>query len=289
MVLVIERPSKAKAYVSPDKKNEAQVKIERIIVTPEIAAAFLDKNLSNRKVKRRNVDAMAKDMVKGRFSFTGDSIRFSHDGKLIDGQHRLLACVKAEKPFETLVIYDLDPAVQAKIDTNIVRSIGDTLAIDGFHNSATLASAARLLLAEREHGSTKHSAYSKSEVIEFIEYHKEMASVVNLVRSRKMPSGVSPVHISAIVYIGKHLLNVPKITDSFYDVMVSGVPAYKNCAAHAFRERMVRNLGNLTALSRDQAWRLAKHSWNAFSVAEEIKHLRMPKDARFSGLDYELL
>jgi hypothetical protein len=48
---------------------------------------------------------------------------------LLDGQHRLLACIKAKTNFRTLVVDGLDDSIFDSVVTGIGRSGADTLAV----------------------------------------------------------------------------------------------------------------------------------------------------------------
>jgi hypothetical protein len=73
----------------------------RMMVTPELAKQWLEANTHNRPLSEELVIAYMVDMLDGRWQYNGDAIRFDHTGRLIDGQHRLHACIEAGVPFET--------------------------------------------------------------------------------------------------------------------------------------------------------------------------------------------
>ncbi|MDP2620568.1 MAG: hypothetical protein Q8P46_10395, partial [Hyphomicrobiales bacterium] len=74
----------------------------RCRITPELAREWLEKtNRKNRPLSELKWTAYAVDMLEGRWQYNGDAIRFGSDGVLLDGQHRLMACVEAGIPFET--------------------------------------------------------------------------------------------------------------------------------------------------------------------------------------------
>lgn len=292
LVTTTERNTKdmRKLVVVGAKKDGSAEKMERIIVTPEIAQAWLDKNTGNRKVKGRHVTTIARDMAEGRFVYTADPIRFDTDGRLIDGQHRLLACVKAGTPFETLVVYGLPPSVQSAIDTNAVRSPSDTLAMMGFHYTSPLAAAARLLYAERiGHSGVTNVSVSKAEILDIIERHKELPASVNDVRQRRLPVGIPPAQVAVVSYVGRHLLRVPDVAATFLNVMATGVPFYEGDAAHACRERLIRTSGGATIMNQGARWRLIKHSWNLFSAGQKMQQIRTPQEVWFTDLDRKLI
>lgn len=69
-------------------------------ITPELAEKMLSKNLPyNRKISEKTVGLYARDMAKGRWNEDAPSaIVISSKGYLIDGQHRLMAVIKAGVP-----------------------------------------------------------------------------------------------------------------------------------------------------------------------------------------------
>ena len=105
------------------------MKIERIVITPDMAKVWLDKNVKNRKLQRHTTSKYARDMLAGAWQVTGDAIRFDVHSNLLDGQHRLKACIEAGVPFETFVIYGLPTQTQDVMDIGKIRSATDTLAL----------------------------------------------------------------------------------------------------------------------------------------------------------------
>lgn len=112
-------------------------------VTPEAARVYLGLNTHNRDVRQRTVRAYAADMTRGDWEWNGDSIKFAVDGSLLDGQHRLLACIEADRAFDTLVIRGLPNRTQDTMDTGIARKYGDVLKMRGEANYNTLAATVR--------------------------------------------------------------------------------------------------------------------------------------------------
>lgn len=111
-------------------------------ITPELAAQLLKLyNRNNRPSKPTNIKRYAGDMVAGEWVLTGDSLKFSQDGVLRDGQNRLMACVRAGVPFETHVVFGIDDMSFDRMDRGKVRDASDVLAILGVKNSHTIAAA----------------------------------------------------------------------------------------------------------------------------------------------------
>jgi hypothetical protein len=99
-------------------------------------------NINVRKINKALVANYARQMIAGNWHFSWDCIAFDKDGNLLNGQHRLTACVKSNIPIKTFVIYD---AVDITGDTGRKRSAieelrgrGESLP-DGFSDNFAIA------------------------------------------------------------------------------------------------------------------------------------------------------
>lgn len=94
--------------------------------SPELASYILENhNIGNRSVKPTHINRYAKSMSVDNWSLTGVPLLFSKDGILIDGQNRLSACVKANTPFMSHVVFGVDPDSHVHIDVGKVRNNAD--------------------------------------------------------------------------------------------------------------------------------------------------------------------
>jgi hypothetical protein len=100
-----------------------------VLVTPEMAREWLTKDVVNRPLIPRNVEAIAFDMKSGRWVLTHQSIAFNRDGFLVDGQHRLHAVVAADVAVPMRVTYYVDFGYEAPIDTGCMRRAHHVLGI----------------------------------------------------------------------------------------------------------------------------------------------------------------
>jgi len=116
-------------------------------VTPELAAQWLGAAGPNRNLRVRRVEAIERDLTAKKYVFTGVPIIFDEKGKLIDGQHRLNACVAAGLGFFSFVVTGVrgEKAMDALDDVG-ARTHGDRLRIQLAADSANSASAVALLL-----------------------------------------------------------------------------------------------------------------------------------------------
>jgi hypothetical protein len=97
-------------------------------ITPTKAKKILaETNVDNRSMRRTVVERYARDMANGNWRLTSDPIKFDADGRLIDGQHRLQACVEAGKSFKTAVAYGVEVIAKEAMDTGLRRTFADVL------------------------------------------------------------------------------------------------------------------------------------------------------------------
>lgn len=289
MNVAVKTPLKA-SHIVETAEQRKEVRVEnRVLVTPEIAAAWLDRNTLNRRKSRDHVEELARDMKSGRWEYNGDPIRFDSTGRLIDGQHRLHACVAADTPFETVVIYNLPPTAQRLIDIGKRRRVADFLTMDGVHYSGTISTTARMLLCERYGVEPKHNVISHTEVLEYIAKHPTIAVSARYVMSKKSPKGLPDGQITLIHWVGTNVLKVPKVADAFIDVMHTGIPTYEGCAAHNLRERMIADQGSTVRMTREAKYKLIKHAWNLFAVGKTVRMLRSPEVVNIEGVTPDML
>lgn len=121
--------------------------VEVKLITPTYANYLLTLNSKNRKVNDRRVNRYASEMMQGLWKFNGDAIRISKSGVILDGQHRLMACVKSGVSFNSVVINGLDDSVFDTIDIGKIRSTGDVFYIKGVKSASQKSSIIRSYLS----------------------------------------------------------------------------------------------------------------------------------------------
>lgn len=122
-----------------------------VMVDAETAIRWLARNKKNRSVRQGAVARYRSDMADGRWTFTGDPIRFDTEGNLIDGQHRLTALSELEgATIPMLVIRGIPAAAQGSMDQGIKRTPGDQLGLLGYRDSNRIAAAVKQFIIWEE-------------------------------------------------------------------------------------------------------------------------------------------
>ncbi len=105
--------------------------LEQRTITPELAAKLLEKNISNnRNIKASVVEKYYQDMSSGNWKLS-DALKFDKHGNLIDGQHRLHAIIKFNRPVDFLVVENYDTESAQYLDIGSKRTVKDIADLQG--------------------------------------------------------------------------------------------------------------------------------------------------------------
>lgn len=139
-------------------------------ITPARAAELLSLNSNNRRIRKNIVATYARDMQAGDWKLTGAPLVLN-GSELLDGQHRLLACVEAGVPFTTAVLYDADTEAHIAIDKGAKRTVADELRWRGETGDVARLSAVLSLLWRYEQAvlPDKNRTPSVAEVVELLD------------------------------------------------------------------------------------------------------------------------
>lgn len=121
-------------------------------ITPEMAKRMLEKNPYNRNISKRTVETYAEAMRRNEWHSNGESICFDEDGNLINGQHRLAACVLANVPFCSTVVTGVLKQDSYIYDKGRNRTIRNTVMIAQKHgemDSAPIYSSNQIIATAR--------------------------------------------------------------------------------------------------------------------------------------------
>lgn len=102
-----------------------------VLVTPEMARSLLATNTNNRAVRHGNVRLYARRMRNGEWiSNKTEPITFDRNGRLIQGQHRLLAVIESGVPIRFWLAFDESPEAWDVLDQPGRRNLADMLTLE---------------------------------------------------------------------------------------------------------------------------------------------------------------
>ena len=259
-------------------EGEVQVTIEKI--TPKIADAYLDQNTHNRNLRLGHVDEISRDMSSGSFMLNGDAIRFSDTGVLLDGQHRLAACVKSGITFETVVIRGLPDETQRTMDSGSKRTAGDTLNLYGVHHANNVSAAIKTIYGIRS-GNLQRELVTKEEVFRFYEKNNDISYWASYAH-KSFPKMSSLLTATSFIMSKKYGDDMSR---SFVDVFKSGIPSMERCAAHAVRERLIKISQSNLKMSPNDRVKLVVHGGLSFANGKPLSILRVPEKIKCPWID----
>lgn len=258
------------ASVAPSK---AKIVVEQVTITPEMAEAMLAHNAGNRNVRSGQVDMYAREMANGRWRLTGDGPRFDEAGALIDGQHRLLAIVKAGVPVDMFVFRGISNEARPAIDTGIARTAADFLRWSGEHDTMILAAAVRLAITmEKYDGKKTKTKIPTQDIYEWLTVHPEIRPAVNVAR-KCVNIGLTP---SVMVYCFYQLAKIDegKALD-FYYTMADREGLYRGDPRHTLTRRMDQARRSKERFSSAVQVSMLYRAWNAWRKQEQLQFIRI--------------
>lgn len=103
-----------------------------VTITPTDAEKLLTNNPDNRRLRPSHIEHLKDQMLQGRWMLSPEPIIFSKSGKLIDGQHRLNALIRAGMELKFVRAVVDNEEVFKVLDQGVNRSNSD---ITGLHPS----------------------------------------------------------------------------------------------------------------------------------------------------------
>ncbi len=215
-------------------RDTIQVALE--VINPVTAKKYLQMSAGNRSPRKRNVDAYVKSMLEKQWHLTGQPLIFNENDILIDGHHRLMACIEANTDFPTLVVRNVRKSGLTSIDIGGKRSVGDQLAfIDNNYTSTNIvASVYRRIYGYKN----KHVKVllSEREMVNYIEESKGIycdSALYQAANKQRMNGCV----IATAAFILKDS-NAPK-TDEFFHKLITGEMLSIGDPIYTLRTRLI--------------------------------------------------
>lgn len=253
-------------------------------ITPKKAMEWLKRNVHNRPLSIRAVGAYAKQMELGLWKLNGDCIRFNGNGDLIDGQHRLTACVQAGKAFDAYVVKGLDHDAFDTIDQGRRRTTGDVFSRSGYPHYVRLAAAVRNLWRYENGYTTTKGSIRPDEAHAILERHPALHAAVQQAGEMGAKRGMMHPGLSAfLLYITKQIDE--EKADKFWSGVMTGEGLSKSMASYWLRERLIQNMASVARLDNETIAALSIKAWNFFHAGKPCKNLKWDSREAFPAAE----
>jgi hypothetical protein len=262
---------------------QIQTSIETI--TPNIAHAYLERNIMNRRPLERAVAKLATDMSKGNWYLTGDTIKFDNEGVLIDGQHRLMAVIRCGLPQQFLVVRNVAKEAKIATDTGKPRTLSNVLEFDNCKNSKEVACITKAAYEFHYGKQNMQRATSHFEMVEFLNEHPEIhESATWNATNRKYFGTLGSMSMWGAVHFATGTIS-HEMREEYFSLFKLPPQNAKHPITVA-RNTLAINYkrGRFTA-SRNWVWAVAIKSWNAMVEGREVSMFKYGIGERFPTMN----
>lgn len=255
--------------------SQPQINARLAEITPAMAEQLLARNTHNRSPSMARVAQYAIDMRKGDWQVNGEAIKISADGRILDGQHRLMAILEADTPVHTLLITGLPAETQETMDQGRARTFADVLKLRGERDYFNLAAAVRIVyLYERDgvpfQAGGRLGAPTVQQLCRCLERNPEIRDSVRL------GSSLHRSWLSASTIAGMHyLFSIADPTDAedFITKVCTGAHIGPGDATYMLRERLIKEHYDATGLHLKVKMAFVVRAWNAYRCGETLARL----------------
>jgi hypothetical protein len=237
--------------------------------TPALAMQILDNNNDmNRSIRQARVEKYASDMRAGKWLMNGETIKFTKEGKLLDGQHRLWAVVLAEVPIDMLVIEGLDKEAMVTIDTGAARTFSDVASIRGLKNTNVVSAAARIMywFTLPQRGSFTSASPTHSQLEQVLIDHPDLIEIART-PGPKGSHKIVPTGPLAFVRTVQRRIN-EQVSDEWTELLATGANMSTTHPVFLLRNRMI-NRPIKYRMPTEIILALTIKSWNMYITGKE--------------------
>ncbi len=259
------------------------IRHEWVLVTPVLAALWLQNNPHNRNLNPNTVKQIATTMLAGRWrEDAAGSIARTHDGRLVNGQHRLSAIVETGLSFYFLLLTGVPMEAQIAIDIPQRRNLAQALTWMGETNVNVLGAALTQLYAyhnltgligPKVHPGARPDYSVLLEILDCEPGIRESINATYQARTQlRIPSGPA----AAMHYV-THSWS-PADADGFWERLASGVAdgvgLDEDDPIFVVRRVILNNIASAHRMTEIHKMALVSKAWNLWIAGERRTLIR---------------
>lgn len=242
-------------------------------ITPKKAMEWLKRNIHNRPLSKKHVSFIAGLLREGKFELNGDAIRFNANGDLIDGQHRLMACIESGVSFQSLVIRGLPHSTFATFDGGRPRTAADDLHGLGERNCQVVSAACRAAYLL-----TNHEVYNETTKVRRDQIASYLQSNPDIRDSIAYANVNQTGVMGRAIVASLHFLFIRKdesLASVFWERVLKGEGLSSSMAEYKLREQVTRKRSAVGGRLRSPfVYGLTIKAWNARRDGTAVKTLK---------------
>ena len=240
------------------------VEFMNVKLSQEDAKELLQGNGNNLHLNTNLINKYLRLMNMGRWVLNGETIKLGQkNGEfvLLDGQHRLNAIAKADKPVAVSLAMGLSPTFFKIIDTGRSRSAGDILKMAGFKNVHILSAAVRWMLTyERDEKLHWTSELCPEDILEGLKRWPKFGKMTT--DAERLRFVVQPSLALFFIYVTQHI--DPDRFFDFFNQIGHGEGLEKKSPIIEYRTIMIKFRSQQVLLDKRYALAYLINTWNAY-------------------------
>lgn len=248
-------------------------------IGPAMAQAMMERNKNDEWQNRPQSDKGLKRYIEAMrrgWQYTGETIVFSGSGRLLNGQHRLVACINAGVRFPCLVAFDVPDDAFKFMDIGIRRTAGHIFSIEGIKNANLVAAIARIVYSYQSSNSWGGRVFSEVENDDLLEfYYKHEGIQRSLKHARLLHDLLVKRWAGACHYICAQKNRAE--ADEFFECIATGLKLDKKTdPRYVARKRLIDNRGKNPGDKQADAYLAAyvMKAWNARRRGEPLNFIK---------------
>lgn len=253
---------------------------EIVTITPDMAKSMIGQNINNRNLNQIRARGYAAEMKAGRWRMTGEAIKFDAEGRLLDGQHRLMGVILSGVPADFLVLTGMERGTQEFMDSGRARSLSDVFVLRGEKYASTLATVCRLYehhMTTGLRGSvTNNPNMTRGRLIEVFEENADEFRRAAAMGKRVNDLSPLPTSTAAIAYLLMARIDCDD-ADFFFERIRDGQMLSEGDPIYALRRwldaQTSKGLKLAEAGARVTSLAVTFKAWNAYREGREVGHL----------------
>lgn len=284
--------------IRKEKTTDWEEAIERIAKTKKPVVEFMNVDLSqqdakrmlqgnekNRHLNKNLINKYLRLMNMGRWVLNGETIKIGKKDDsfiLLDGQHRLNAIARADKPVRVSLALGLSPDNFKTIDTGRSRSAGDILKMAGYKNVHILSAAVRWLLTyERDEKLHWTSELCPEDILDGLKRWPKMKDLAT--NAERLRSVVQPSIGIFFMYVTKHIDQ--DMSFDFFNKIEHGKDIEKRSPIADFRTIMMKFRSQQVLLDKRYSMAYIINTWNAYYTNVRVNSIRWRAGQSFPEIE----
>ena len=191
-------------------------------ITPSQAEEFLANSIGNREYSEAAIERMADAMLKMEFFPLYDLVRFTKDGLLGDGHHRMKALIKANFTMHCLIARGYPAKAFFEFDQVKPRTASQTLKILKVPYASLMAQVLKIWYQNLENKVNREVPRNLT-VIQLLELHPDFKDSASASKIINKEFRAPRAEVTIMHYVGKHIF--PNDYKKVFEVLDYGDPS----------------------------------------------------------------